>query len=160
MSPKHQRQSQGLKNLEAFINKLEDKESSLIKVLYQAQHIFGYLPKDVLFFIGAKLGIPTSKIYGVVTFYSYFTTVPKGRSQIKVCMGTACFVRGAEKIAKGLEQQLDLKMGETSSDQRFSLECLRCVGACGLAPVVLVNDTVYGKVAAEDVSKIISECKD
>ena len=160
MTQKHQLQNQGLKTLDAFISKLEDKESSLIKVLYQAQHIFGYLPRDVLFFIGEKLDIPTAKIYGVVTFYSYFTTVPKGRSQIKVCMGTACFVRGAEKIANGLEQQLNLKMGETSGDQRFSLESLRCVGACGLAPVVLVNDTVYGKVAVEDISKIISECKD
>ena len=160
MSQKQQLQSQGFKNLEVFINKVEDKKSSLIKVLYHAQHIFGYLPKDVLFFIGDKLDIPTSKIYGVVTFYSYFTTEPKGRYQVKVCMGTACFVRGSEKIAHGLEQQLNLKMGETSSDQKFSLEALRCVGACGLAPVVLVNDAVYGKVAVDDISKIISEYDD
>lgn len=160
MSQKQQLQSQGFKNLDAFINNIDDKKSSLIKVLYHAQHIFGYLPKDVLFFIGEKLDIPTSKIYGVVTFYSYFTTEPKGRCQVKVCMGTACFVRGSEKIANSLEQQLNLKMGETSSDQKFSLEALRCVGACGLAPVVLVNDAVYGKVAVDDISKIISEYDD
>ncbi len=159
MAHELQVKNKGLKKLESFINGLEDKSSSLIKVLYEAQHIFGYLPKDVILFIGEALNIPASKVYGVVSFYSYFTLEPKGRSQIKVCMGTACFVRGAEKIAKGLESQLHLKMGETSADREFSLEALRCVGACGLAPVVMVNDTVHGKVSIDDISTIIHDCK-
>ncbi len=153
-----QLQAEGFNTLGVFINQFKDhKESALIKVLYEAQHIFGYLPKEVMLFIGEKLDIPAAKIYGVVSFYSYFTTEPKGRCQIKICMGTACFVCGAEKIARELEKQLDLEMGRTTPDRKFSLEELRCVGACGLAPVVLVNDKVYNKVAVDDISKIIKE---
>lgn len=152
-----QLKADGLKTLGAFIAQFEDKQSALIKVLYEAQHIFGYLSRDVMLFISEKLEIPASKIYGVVSFYSYFTTEPKGRSQVKVCMGTACFVRGAQAIATQFENELGLKMGETGADRKFSLESLRCVGACGLAPVVLVNDTVYGKVTQDDVSKIIAD---
>ncbi len=149
--------AEGFKTLEAFIDQFEDKESALIKVLYEAQHIFGYLSKEVMLFVGEKLNIPASKIYGVVSFYSYFTTEPKGRCQIKVCMGTACFVCGAEKIVRELEQQLDLSVGQTTPDRKFSLEELRCVGACGLAPVVLANDKVYNKVTVDDVAKIIKD---
>lgn len=156
MSPTETR-AEGFKALEQFMEQFEDKESALIKVLYEAQHLFGYLSKEVMLFIADKLNVPSSKIYGVVSFYSYFTTEPKGRCQIKVCMGTACFVRGADKIARQFEHELDLKMGETSADRKFSLDALRCVGACGLAPVVLVNDKVYGKVEADDVSKIIKD---
>lgn len=156
MSPKETR-AEGFKALEQFMDQFEDKESALIKVLYEAQHLFGYLSKEVMLFIADKLNVPVAKIYGVVSFYSYFTTEPKGRCQIKVCMGTACFVRGADKIARQFEHELDLKMGETSADRKFSLDALRCVGACGLAPVVLVNDKVYGKVDADDVSKIIKD---
>jgi len=156
MSPKELR-ADGFKTLERFINQFKDKESALIKVLYEAQHIFGYLPRDVMLFIAENLGVPASKIYGVVTFYSYFTTEPKGRCQIKVCTGTACFVRGADKITRQLENQLNLKVGETSGDLKYSLDALRCVGACGLAPVVLVNDKVYGKVETDDISKIIQD---
>lgn len=156
MSPTETR-AEGFKTLEQFMEQFEDKESALIKVLYEAQHLFGYLSKEVMLFIADKLNVPVAKIYGVVSFYSYFTTEPKGRCQIKVCMGTACFVRGADKIARQFEHELDLKMGETSSDRKFSLDALRCVGACGLAPVVLVNDKVYGKVEADDVTNIIKE---
>ena len=156
MSPKELR-ADGFKTLEQFINQFENKESALIKVLYEAQHIFGYLSKEVMLFISDKLSVPAAKIYGVVSFYSYFTTEPKGRCQIKVCMGTACFVRGADKITRQLENQLNLKMGETSSDFKYSLNSLRCVGACGLAPVVLVNDKVYGKLEADDISTIIQD---
>ena len=156
MSPK-ETHAEGFRTLEKFIEQFEDKESALIKVLYEAQHIFGYLSKEVMLFISEKLDVPASKIFGVVSFYSYFTTEPKGRCQIKVCMGTACFVRGADKIARQFEHELGLKMGETSSDRKFSLDSLRCVGACGLAPVVLVNDKVYGKVEKNDISKIIQD---
>ena len=150
-------QVDGFRSLELFMQQFEDKDSALIKVLYEAQRIFGYLSKEVMLFIADKLNVPAAKIYGVVSFYSYFTTEPKGRCQLKVCMGTACFVRGADKIVRQLEHELNLKMGETSSDRKFSLDALRCVGACGLAPVVLVNDEVYGKVDVNDVSKIIKD---
>ena len=128
---------------------------ALIAVLHQAQHIFGYLPKEVMMFIGEKLQVPVSKIFGVVTFYSFFNTEPKGRNQFKVCMGTACFVRGADKIADALQRGLGMKMGETSEDLEYSLESVRCIGACGLAPVVTVNDKVYGRLTTKDIDKII-----
>ena len=160
MAREQQMKSEGLKTLGAFIKQFDDKESALIKVLYEAQNIFGYLSQDVMLFISNKLNVPAAKIYGVVSFYSYFTTEPKGRHQIKLCLGTACFVTGAERIAKEFERQLDLGVGKTSADRKFSLEALRCIGACGLAPVLLVNEAVYGKVSIDDVSKIISDCKD
>ena len=159
MCPKETR-ADAFRRLEQFMDQFADKESALIKVLYEAQHLFGYLPKEVMLFIADRLNVPVAKIYGVVSFYSYFTTEPKGRCQIKVCMGTACFVRGAEAVARQLEHELGLKMGETSPDREFSLDSLRCVGACGLAPVVLVNDKVYGKVEKDDISKIIKDSKE
>lgn len=145
--------------LENFINGLEDKKGALIGVLHKAQHIFGYLSDDVIFFISDKLGVPTSKIYGVITFYSYFTVKPRGKYVINVCMGTACFVRGAEAVLREFEKQLNLKAGDTSEDMKFTLSELRCVGACSLAPVVVVNDKVYGKVEKDQVKKILEECK-
>ena len=147
----------GFKSLARYMEQFEDKESALIKVLYEAQNIFGYLSREVMLFISDKLNVPASKIYGVVTFYSYFTTEPKGRCQLKVCMGTACFVRGSEKIARQMEKDLGISRGETTPDRKFSLDALRCVGACGLAPVVLVNDKVYGKIEVDDISTIIKE---
>ncbi|MDR2504417.1 MAG: NAD(P)H-dependent oxidoreductase subunit E [Deltaproteobacteria bacterium] len=152
---------EGFKKLESFLGTSLDassrNESSLIKVLYEAQHIFGYLPREVVFFIGEKLNVPVSKIHGVISFYSFFTTTPKGRNQVKICLGTACFVRGAEKIARALESRLGIKIGGTTPDKRYSLEALRCVGACGLAPVVLVNDKVYGKVVEEDMGSVLEQ---
>lgn len=156
MSPKETR-ADGFKVLEQFIDQLEDKESALIKVLYEAQHTFGYLPREVMLFIADRLNVPASKIYGVVSFYSYFTTEPKGRCQIRICMGTACFVCGSERIAREMQDQLGLAMGATSPDLAFSLEAVRCVGACGLAPAVLVNDVVHAKVRPDDVEAIISK---
>ena len=143
--------------LDQFINSINnhDKTSSLIRVLYEAQAIFGYLPKDVIFFIGDKLNVPTAHIYGVITFYSFFTTKPKGKYQIKVCMGTACFVCGAENLAQGLMAELKLNMGETSEDLNFSIDAVRCVGACGLAPAVLVNEDVHARVTPKDIKKLL-----
>jgi NADH-quinone oxidoreductase subunit E len=144
-----------LDELARFMEQFKDKQTALIKVLYEAQRIFGFLSKDVMLFIADKLDVPAAKIFGVVSFYSYFTTVPKGRQQIKCCMGTACFVRGAEKIIARIEEELKIKRGETTADLEYSLDSLRCVGACGLAPVVLVNDVVYGKLQAADVPGIL-----
>lgn len=145
------------KELETYIDALPSKEGALIEVLHRAQHIFGYLPEEVQAFVAEKLEIPVSKVYGVVTFYSFFTTEPRGKYVINVCMGTACFVRGAGDVLKEFEKQLNLKSGETSPDMKFTVGSLRCVGACGLAPVVTVNDKVYGHVTADQVQKIISE---
>ena len=145
--------------LDSFINTLEIKEGSLIQVLHHAQGIFGYLPKEVLLYIAEQLNIAPAKVYGVVSFYSYFTTEPKGKYKISVCLGTVCFVKGADKILSEFEKQLGIKSGETTSDLKFSLEGLRCVGACGLAPVVVVNGKVYGQVKVEQVKDIINEYK-
>ncbi|MDR0827651.1 MAG: NAD(P)H-dependent oxidoreductase subunit E [Desulfovibrio sp.] len=146
----------GFKKLAEYIRQFPDKKTALIKVLYEAQHIFGFLSKDVMLFVADKLDVPAAKISGVVSFYSYFTTTPKGRTQIKCCMGTACFVRGAEKIISRFEEKLNIKRGETGADLEYSLDSLRCVGACGLAPVVLVNDQVFGKLEAADVDTILA----
>ena len=143
--------------LDTFIDNLEDKSSSLIAVLHKAQEIFGYLPEEVQKHVAVRLQQPLSEVNGVVTFYSYFTEKPTGRTVINVCMGTACFVRGSGEILEEFERKLHIKVGETTEDERFTLQMLRCVGACGLAPVVTVNDRVYGHFEKHMVSKIIDE---
>lgn len=148
---------QYFKELGEFIDNLSDKEGALIAVLHRAQHIFGYLPQEVQKFVGKKLGVPVSKVNGVVTFYSYFTEIPKGKYVINVCLGTACFVKGAGEVLEEFERKLGLKMGQTTSDGKFTLQSLRCVGACGLAPVVTVNDKVYGHFTKQMVDKILDE---
>ncbi|HBA05247.1 MAG TPA: NAD(P)H-dependent oxidoreductase subunit E [Clostridium sp.] len=145
------------KELEDFINSLPVKDGALIEVLHKAQHIFGYLPKEVQTFVADKLNLPISKVYGVVTFYSFFTTEPRGKNVINVCMGTACFVRGAGDVLKEFEKELDIKSGQTTEDMKFTLGSLRCVGACGLAPVLTVNDKVYGHCTPDQVKSILAE---
>lgn len=145
------------KELEEFINNLPDKKGALIEVLHRAQHIFGYLPEEVQLFVGEKLDVPASKVYGVVTFYSYFTMEPRGEFVINVCMGTACFVRGAANVLAEFEKEIGIKAGQTTADGKFTVDVLRCVGACGLAPVVTINDKVYGHVTAADVKKILAD---
>ena len=147
----------GFRELESYINSLDTKEEALITVLHKAQEIFGYLPKEVQEFIADKLNEPLARIYGVVSFYSFFTMIPKGDIAISVCLGTACFVRGAEKVLDEFQSRLGIKAGETSPDGKFSLDVLRCIGACGIAPVVLVNGKVYKKVEAGEVKNIVSE---
>ena len=146
--------------LESFVNKLSDKNGALISVLHKAQEIFGYLPQEVQSFVAEQLGISIAKVYGVVSFYSYFTMTPKGKFPVAVCMGTACYGRGAEKVLHDFEKQLGIKTGETSLDGLFSIDALRCVGACGLAPVVLVGEDVYGRDEAKDVTAIIKKYRD
>ena len=141
--------------LDNFIDSLHTKDGSLIQVLHHAQEIFGFLPKEVQLYIAQSLNIPPSKVYGVVSFYSYFTTEPKGKYKISVCLGTVCFVKGSDKILEQFEKELGIKVGETTNDLLFSLEGLRCVGACGLAPVVVINGKVYGQVKPSDVSNIL-----
>ena len=148
----------GFKELENYILTLEDKKSSLIIILHKAQEIFGYIPEEVQEFIAEKIEVPVSKVYGVVSFYNFFSMEPKGKYPISVCTGTACYVRGAEKILEALQKELGLKLGGVTEDGLFSLDSLRCVGACGLAPVMLVGKDVHGKVKPEDVKKIIENC--
>ncbi len=129
----------------------------LIHVLHKAQSIFGYLPAEVQEIVARELKIPVAKVYGVVTFYSFFSMIPKGQNPISICMGTACYVRGAEKVLEEFKRKLAVEVGETTKDGRFSLNCLRCVGACGLAPVVMVGDKTYGRVSPDGVQEILAE---
>lgn len=145
------------KKLEDFINSLPEKQGSLISVLHKAQDIFGYLPSEVQEFVAEKLDIPISKVYGVVSFYHFFTMIPKGKYPISVCMGTACYVRGAEKVLNDIKDLLKIEVGETTVNGMFSLDCLRCVGACGLAPVVIIGKEVYGKDKTKHIKDIILE---
>jgi NADH:ubiquinone oxidoreductase subunit E len=145
------------KKLGEYIDAIPDKSNSLITVLHKAQELFGYLPHDVQKFVAKKLDQPVAKVNGVVTFYSYFTENPTGQNVINVCMGTACFVKGSADILEKFEQKLGIKAGETTKDNKFTLEVLRCVGACGLAPVVTINDKVYGHFTKEMVDTILQE---
>ncbi|HOK60256.1 MAG: NADH-quinone oxidoreductase subunit NuoE [Tenuifilum sp.] len=132
----------------------------LINVLHKTQETFGYLPAEVQEVVAAELNISVAKVYGVVTFYSFFTMIPKGKHPISICTGTACYVRGAEKVLDEFKRVLNVKVGETTPDGKFSLNCLRCVGACGLAPVVLIGEKVYGRVSPDGVKDIIKEYED
>lgn len=143
--------------LHAICEQFNNDASELINILHAAQGTFGFIPQEVQEVIASRLDIPVSQVYGVVTFYSFFTMTPNGKYPISVCLGTACYVRGAEKVLEELERQLDIKVGETTTDGLFSIDCLRCVGACGLAPVISIAGKVYGRVAPEKIKKILSE---
>lgn len=145
--------------LENYISTLEDKKGNLIHVLHKAQHIFGFLPQEVMLFVARKLEIPAADVFGVVSFYSYFTTKPVGKHLVNVCMGTACFVKGADKILDEFKKQLGITTGETTADKQFTLKDVRCVGACGLAPIVLVGEKVFGRITHADVTGILAEYK-
>jgi len=132
----------------------------LINVLHKVQGTFGYLPAEVQEAVASELNVPVAKVYGVVTFYSFFTMLPKGKNPISICTGTACYVRGAEKVLEEFKKELKIEVGETTGDGKFSISCLRCVGACGLAPVVMVGDKTYGRVAPEMVKDILGNYKD
>lgn len=153
----HQHDIDKLKEVCASFN---HEAGELINVLHKAQSIFGYLPAEVQEIISKELKVPLAKVYGVVTFYSFFTMIPKGKHPISICTGTACYVRGAEKVLDEFKKNLSIKVGETTADGKFSLSCLRCVGACGLAPVVLVGEKTYGRVAPDMVKEILAEYKD
>ena len=146
------------------VNKIKEICSSfnndpqeLINVLHKCQEHFGYLPAEVQEVVSQDLVVPVAKIYGVITFYSFFTMTPKGKHPVSICMGTACYVRGAEKVLDEFKKELGLQVGQTTPDGKFSLSSLRCVGACGLAPVVMVGDKTYGRVATDDVRNILKE---
>ena len=138
----------------------ENKESELINVLHKVQSKLGYLPAEVQEVIAKGLNSSVAKVYGVVTFYSFFTMIPQGEFPISICMGTACYVRGAEQVLTEFKRQLKVEVGESTEDGKFSINCLRCVGACGLAPVVTVGEKVFGRVAPNEVKNIIAEFRE
>jgi NADH-quinone oxidoreductase subunit E/NADP-reducing hydrogenase subunit HndA len=144
-------------NIKEICASFNNDPQELINVLHKCQEHFGYLPAEVQEVVSDELVVPVAKIYGVVTFYSFFTMTPKGKHPVSICMGTACYVRGAEKVLDEFKKELKLQVGETTMDGKFSLSSLRCVGACGLAPVVLVGDKTYGRVAPDDVKNILKE---
>jgi len=143
--------------LKQAIDEYRDMEGSLIMVLHRAQEIFGYLPEDVQRFVARELNLPVSEVYGVTTFYSYFSLKPRGKYRIAVCLGTACYVRGAAEIVSAIEKELGIKVNDTTADGRFTLEVSRCIGACGLAPVMTINDHVYGRLTADKIPEILAK---
>ncbi len=138
----------------------KDDQGALMPVLQKAQDIYGYLPIEVQTIIAEEMNIPLEKVYGVVTFYSQFSLNPKGKYKISVCLGTACYVKGAGDIYDKLQEKLGIAGGECTPDGKFSLEACRCIGACGLAPVLTVNDEVFGRITADDVDDILAKFAD
>lgn len=146
-----------VQELKDICKQYNNEPGDLINALHGAQELFGYLPAEVQEIIAEQMNVSVAHVYGVVTFYSFFTMLPKGKHPISICLGTACYVRGAENVLDEFKRLLDLKVGETTSDGKYSLSCLRCVGACGLAPVVTIGERVYGRVSPEDVKGILDE---
>ncbi len=147
-------QDEKLKNV---IEKYKGTDGALIPVLHEAQDIFGYLPREVQQKISDGLNVPMAEIYGVVTFYTQFSIYPKGQYQVAVCLGTACYVKGSGDIIEKIKQRLGIDVGECTADGKFSLDATRCIGACGLAPVLTVNDEVYGRLTVDDVDDILAK---
>ena len=146
-----------IEKIKEICKSFNNESGELINVLHKTQSTFGYLPAEVQEVIANELNASVAKVYGVVTFYSFFTMVPKGKFPISICTGTACYVRGAEKVLDEFKKELKIKVGDTTGDGKFSIACLRCVGACGLAPVVMVGEKTYGRVSPEMVKDIIAE---
>lgn len=143
--------------LSAFMAEKRDTRGALMPVLQKAQELYGYLPIEVQQTVAKGLSIPLEEVYGVATFYSQFSLYPKGEYKISVCLGTACYVKGAGDLFDKLKERLGIEGGECTADGRFSLEACRCIGACGLAPVLTINDEVYGRLVSDDVDTILAK---
>ncbi|MDA8227127.1 MAG: NAD(P)H-dependent oxidoreductase subunit E [Desulfitobacterium hafniense] len=141
--------------LDDFIDSLSDQDGVLIRVLHHAQNIFGYLPREVQIHIANRLGKSLAEVYGVASFYHYFSLEPKAEFTVEVCMGTACYVKGAANIISELEKELGIKVGQITSDQRFGLKVSRCIGACGLAPVMVIGEDIHGRLTPEMIPEIL-----
>lgn len=145
--------------LQKILSKYEKDKNNLIQILNEVQEHYGYISKKAQAGIAEYLGLPMAEVYGVITFYSRFTLEPKGEYNVAVCLGTACFVKGSEKVLDKAKEILGIDVGQTTEDGKFSIEATRCIGACGLAPVFTVNDEVYGKATPELMEKVIEEYK-
>ena len=140
--------------MEQFVNK-ENSGSYLISILHKTQELYGYLPQEAMDEVALTMNIPTSHIWGVATFYHYFSLTPRGKHLISVCLGTACYIKGADRILDSIKQELKVEIGETSQDGLFTLQETRCLGACGLAPLMMIDDKIYGNLVPKDVKKIL-----
>jgi len=145
--------------VDIILEKYEGQKGALIPILQQVQDLYNYLPKVTLEYVAEKTGVPISSIYGVVTFYSQFHLQPRGKNIIRVCQGTACHVRGGKLILQKVEKELGIKAGHTTDDLRFTLETIACLGACGLSPVMKINDDTHGRLTEDDVPKILAQYK-
>ena len=152
MDPKYQELLEAIENHKTI-------QGALMPVMHKAQEIFGCLDEDVQEFISKNMDVPVSKIYGVATFYTQFTLEPKGKYTVGVCLGTACYVRGSQKVFDKFIEELGVEAGGTTPDKLFTLDATRCIGCCGLAPALMVNDEVYGRLTADDVSGIVAKYK-
>ena len=152
-------QAHAKKQIIEIISRYKDERTPLMMILSDIQKEFGYIPLEVQELVSEEIGVPVAEIYGVVTFYSFFSLNPKGKYVIGVCLGTACYVKGAQQVIDKFSEILNIKAGETTEDGLFTLEALRCIGACGIAPALSINGKVYPKVAVSDVPAIIEEYK-
>ena len=160
LSFNREKYSEEIKQFNKIINEYRNIPGGLMPILQNAQEIFGYLPKEILADISKELKIPLSRVYGVATFYSQFTFAPKGKNQISVCLGTACYVKGAQQIVEELENELGIKAGETTHDMLFSIIETRCVGDCAIAPIVTVNGKNIGRFTVDKVKPLIEELRE
>ena len=155
--PSPQEDDQLYRKLDEFINSLAMEEGVLIRVLYYAQNLFGYLPREVQIQIANRLGLSLAEVYGVVSFYHYFSTQPKAETTLDVCLGTACYVNGSANLISELEKKLGIKVGEITPDHKFGLKASRCIGACNLAPVLVMGQDIHGKLKPEMLSDLIDK---
>lgn len=153
-------QDQALEKIANVIDLYRGKEGSLIQVLHLAQQIYGHLPTEVQVFVSREMGVPLSEVAGVVSFYSFFSTRPRGRHTIRVCLGTACYVRGGKRIVEALQSKLGAQLGHTTEDGAFTLEVARCIGSCGLAPAMMIDDVVYKQVNVNKLDGILQSYRE
>jgi NADH:ubiquinone oxidoreductase subunit E len=152
-------QASARKKIEKIVERYKGMNTPQMLILSDIQKEFGYIPLDVQELLAELLNIPVAEIYGVVSFYSFFTTEPKGKNVIGVCLGTACYVKGSAEVLSKIESTLNIKSGSTTPDGEFTIDVLRCVGACGLAPALVINGKVFPKATPADIDKIIADCR-
>ena len=157
--PKYDLKSKEIRRINQIIKEYMGKKGALIPVLQKIQKDIGFIPIEAQRKVAKMLGVPEKDVYGVSTFYSFFSMVPRGRNNIRVCLGTACFVKGGKKIADKITKELKIKPGQTTADRRYSLQINRCLGACGIAPIVVINDKIYKKVKPGEIMDIIYSYK-
>jgi len=153
--PKFELSHEELLKVDEIISRNKNKKGALIPVLHDIQNELGFLPLEAQKKVAKELNIPEKDVYGVATFYSFFSLTPRGKNDIRVCLGTACFVKGGKKIAEKIEREFGIKPGETTADRKYSLQVNRCLGACGIGPVVVINDKIHKKVSPEEIMYLI-----